>query len=161
MAYPQENGKYILDTDASEYGIGAVLSQIQDGKERVIAYASRSLNKAERNYCVTDRELLAVRYFTDYFRHYLLGRHFLVRSDHQALRWLFTLKNPKDRVARWIEILSAFNFSVEYRPGNKHGNADGMSRCINPKDCQCPDQDNLEDLKCGPCKKCKRRASAG
>ena len=161
MAYPQENGEYILDTDASEYGIGTVLSQIQDGKERVIAYASRSLNKAERNYCVTDRELLAVRYFTDYFRHYLLGRHFLVRSDHQALRWLFTLKNPKDRVARWIEILSAFNFSVEYRPGNKHGNADGMSRCINPKDCQCPDQDNLEDLKCGPCKKCKRRASAG
>ena len=158
-AYPQEKGEYILDTDASDFGIGAVLSQIQNGRERVIAYASRSLNKAERNYCVTDRELLAVRYFTDYFRHYLLGRHFLVRTDHQAIRWLFSLKQPKGRVARWIEILSTYDFSVEYRPGKKHGNADGLSRCINPKDCQCSEQDNEEDLKCGPCNKCKRRAS--
>ena len=82
MAYPQENGEYILDTDASEYGIGTVLSQIQDAKERVIAYASRSLNKAEQNNCVTHRELLVVRYFTNYFRYYLLGCHFLVKSDH-------------------------------------------------------------------------------
>ncbi len=74
MAYPNsEGGKFILDTDACDTGIGAVLSQIHDNEERVIAYASRSLNKSERNYCVTDKELLAVRYFIEYFHHYLLG----------------------------------------------------------------------------------------
>jgi hypothetical protein len=156
MAYPCELGKYILDTDACDFGIGAVLSQTQDGKQRVIAYASRSLNKSERNYCVTDKELLAVLYFIQYFRYYLLGRKFLVRSDHQALRWLFNLREPKGRVARWIEILSAYDFEVEYRPGKQHSNADGMSRCPNPRDCVCSEQG--DELKCGPCKKCIKRA---
>ncbi|KAK3086913.1 hypothetical protein FSP39_025347 [Pinctada imbricata] len=154
-----EQGDFILDCDACDVGIGGVLSQIQDGRERVLYYGSRTLNKSERNYCVTDKELLAVRYFVDYFRQYLLGRHFLVRTDHQALVWLFRLKDPKGRVARWIEILSAFNFSIEYRPGNRHGNADGLSRCPNPFDCTCPDMDNLEKLKCGPCSKCQRKAA--
>ena len=158
-AFPCDAGPFILDTDACDVGIGAVLSQVQDGVERVIAYASRSLNRAERNYCVTDKELLAVRYFVEYFRHYLLGRTFCVRTDHQAIKWLFQLKEPKGRIARWIEILSAFNFSVEYRPGKKHGNADGLSRCPNPRDCHCPDNDNLEYLKCGPCNKCRKRST--
>ena len=153
MGYPLDDGKFILDTDACDVSIGAVLSQMQDGRERVIAYASRTLNKAERNYCVTDRELLAIRYFTEYFRQYLLGRHFTVRTDHQALKWLFSLKEPKSRIARWIEVLSSYDFEVEYRKGNHHGNADGMSRCPNPRDCQC----SPERLKCGPCKKCEKR----
>ncbi len=157
MAYPRPDSMFILDTDACDEGIGAVLSQVQDGHEKVIAYASRLLNKAKRNYCVTDKELLALKYFTEYFRQYLLGREFLIRTDHQALKWLFSLKEPKGRIARWIEILSAFNFTVEYRPGKKHGNADGLSRCPNPRDCQCPDNACLEDLRCGPCNKCKRR----
>jgi len=73
LAYPQiDGGEFILDTDASAFAIGAVLSQVQDGKERVIAYGSRSLDKPERNYCVTRREMLAVVYFTKYFKHYLL-----------------------------------------------------------------------------------------
>ena len=156
MAFPEDTGQYILDTDACDTGIGAVLSQIQEGQERVIA----SLNKAERNYCVTDKELLAVRYFTEYFRYYLLGRTFLVRTDHQAIKWLFSLKEPKGRIQRWIEILSAYNFEIEYRPGKRHGNADALSRCPNPRDCQCPEQDNLE-LECGPCKKCLKRTSEG
>ena len=156
MAYPLDTGQYILDTDACDLGIGAVLSQVQDGKERVIAYASRSLSKSEKNYCVTDKELLAVLYFTEYFRHYLLGRQYIVRSDHQALKWLFTLKDPKGRVARWIEILSAYNFIIEYRPGKQHANADSLSRCYNPRNCTCPED---ETLKCGPCSKCKKRAN--
>ena len=76
--------------------IGAVLSQVQNGVERVIAYSSKTLGKAERNYCVTDRELLAVKYFMEYHKHYLLGREFVVRTDHQALKWLFSLQEPKD-----------------------------------------------------------------
>jgi len=149
MAFPRDDAQFILDTDACDIGIGAVLSQIQDGCERVIAYASRSLTKAERNYCVTDKELLALKYFVEYFKQYLLGREFLIRTDHQALRWLFSLKEPKGRIARWIEILSAFNFTVEYRPGKRHGNADGMSRV--------PSSDNSMQLACGPCTKCKKR----
>lgn len=158
MAYPRDVGLFILDTDASLATIGAVLSQEQDGQERVICYGSRTLCKAERNYCVTDRELLAVRYFVEYYKHYLLGRHFLVRTDHQALKWLISLKEPKERLARWIETLSSYDFSIEYRPGPKHGNADGMSRrCPNPFDCECPTFDG-DVLKCGPCKKCQKRA---
>ena len=149
MAFPRDDAQYILDTDACDIGIGAVLSQVQDGCERVIAYASRSLTKAERNYCVTDKELLALKYFVEYFKQYLLGREFLIRTNHQALRWLFSLKEPKGRIARWIEILSAFNFTVEYRPGKKHGNADGMSRV--------PSSDENLQLACGPCTKCEKR----
>ena len=158
MAYPRDTGDFILDTDACDTAIGAVLSQIQDGHLRVIAYGSRTLNQAEGNYCITDKELLAVRYFIEYYRQYLLGRTFTVRTDHQALIWLFSLKEPKGRIARWVEILSAFDFTVEYRPGNKHGNADAMSRCLNPRECDCPQTDNLEYLKCGPCAKCMQRA---
>ena len=157
MAYPRNEGLYVLDTDASDTQIAAVLSQMQDGKERVISYGSRTLNKAERNYCITDKELLGVRHFTEYYRQYLLGRKFLVRSDHQALTFLFKLKEPKSRIARWIEILSAFDFSIEFRRGRSHGNADALSRCPDPWDCQCEDIDNLESLKCGPCKKCVKR----
>ena len=159
MSFPRDEGTYILDTDACDVGIGGVLSQVQGDRERVVAYGSRSLNKSERNYCVTDKELLAVRYFVDYFRYYLLGRQFLLRTDHQAIKWLFSLKEPKGRIQRWIEILSAYDFQIEYRPGAKHGNADGLSRCPNPQDCVCPDLDNEEVLKCGPCNKCLKRSS--
>ena len=71
---------------------------------------------------------------------------------------MFSLKEPKGRIARWLEILSAFEFSIQHRPGSKHGNADGMSRCPSPEECLCSDVDSLEYLKCGPCKKCTKRA---
>ena len=159
MGYPLNKGDdFILDVDASGCGIGAVLSQKQDGKEKVIAYASRALNKAEKNYCITEKELLAVRFFIEYFRQYLLGRRFLVRSDHQALTWLFNMKEPSGKVARWIEILSLYDFAIEYRAGKKQGHCDALSRCQNPKECNCADVDTMEPLKCGPCKKCRRRA---
>jgi hypothetical protein len=72
MAYPEDYGDFILDTDACDSSIGAVLSEIQDGRLRVIAYGSRTFNKAEKNYCIADKELLAVRYFIAYYRQYLL-----------------------------------------------------------------------------------------
>jgi hypothetical protein len=154
MAHPRHEGRYILDTDASDVTIGAVLSQIQGDVEKVIAFGSKSLSKTERNYCVTDRELLAIRYFTEYYRSYLLGREFTIRTDHQALKWLFSMKDPKNRVARWIEALSEYHLVIEHRAGIKHGNADAMSRCPNPWNCSCK---NFEALRCGPCKKCLRK----
>ncbi|MCG8046377.1 MAG: RNase H-like domain-containing protein, partial [Candidatus Thiodiazotropha endolucinida] len=159
MGYPlNDAGDFILDVDASDVGIGGILHQMQEGRERVIAYASRALNKAERNYCITEKELLAVRFFIEYFRQYLLGRKFVVRTDHQALVWLFKLKEPRGKVARWIEILSYYDFRIEYRPGKKQTNCDALSRCENPRQCECPELDTDEPLKCGPCKKCLKRA---
>ena len=92
MAYPDPKEAYILDTDASNEGIGAVLSQVVVGKERVISYASRALHKTEKNYCVTRKELLAMVVFLKQFRQYLYGQKFTVRTDHGALRWLLNFR---------------------------------------------------------------------
>ena len=118
---------------------------MQGDRERVLAYASSSLNKAEKIYCVTEKELLALRYFIEYFR---------VKSDHQALIWIFRLKEPRGKIARWLEIWSQYDFSIEYRPGKKQGHCDALCRCENPRDCECPEQETSQPLKCGPCKKC-------
>ena len=131
LAYPtqESNSKYILDTDASLVGIGGVLSQTQNGVERVIAYASQTLSKSERNYCTTYRELLAVVRFVKHFRHYLLGENlFLIRTDHSSLRWLMNFKDPEGLISRWLLSLQPFNFEIKHRKGINHGNADGLSR---------------------------------
>ena len=146
LAYPQEEGLFILDTDASNFGIGAVLSQVQAGEEKPVAFASRLLSKSQRRYCTTMKELLAVWRFCNHFRHYLLGRKFLLRTDHKALTWLGQFKEPDGMLARWIAALAAFDYSMEHRPGTKHGNADGLSRrkCARPDcpDCQMDDSDD-------------------
>jgi len=88
LALPNDEGTYILDTDACNVGLGAVMSQEQFGTERVIAYASRTLNAAELKYETTRKELLALVYGLKQFRQYLTGRHFVIRTDHAALSWL-------------------------------------------------------------------------
>ncbi len=128
LAYPRDEGHYILDTDASNFAIGCVLSQVHDGEERVIAYGSKALSKEERNYCVTRRELLAVVYFLKKYRHYVGGRPVTVRTDHGSLRWLFNFKNPEQQLARWLEVCASFDLTLEHRPGRQHQNADGLSR---------------------------------
>ncbi|XP_038053996.1 uncharacterized protein LOC119726413 [Patiria miniata] len=128
LSYPMPEGDFILDTDASGEGIRAVLSQVQGGHEKVLAYASRKLSKPERNYCVTRKELLAVVVYLKYFKKYLYGRRVTVRTDHAALRWVLNFKNPEGQLARWMEVLSQYDLVVEHRSGKKHGNADGLSR---------------------------------
>jgi len=141
LAMPQDDGLFTLDTDASEESIGAILSQEQNGTERVIAYASKSLDKCERNYCVTRKGLLAVVYFLRHFKQYLLGRQIRVRTDHAALTWLRKTPEPIGQQARWLEIMEEFDFTVEHRPGVRHSNADAMSRRPCPKkDCFCSQQ---------------------
>lgn len=128
LAMPDDESPWLLDTDASNSAIGAVLSQMQNGVERVVAYASRKLSKCELNYCVTRKELLAVVHFVKYFKHYLLGRKFTVRTDHAALQWLRKIPEPVGQQARWIGFLEEFDFVVIHRPGAQHLNADALSR---------------------------------
>ena len=131
LAYPdftEHASSFIVDCDASNFGMGACLSQIQEGQERVIAYVSKKLSSAQRNYSVYERELLAVVTSLDEFRHYLLGKSFVLRTDHQALKWLMTLPEPRGRRARWLESLAEFVFEIHHRPGRQHANADALSR---------------------------------
>lgn len=86
LGYPTCEDKFIIDCDASNDGMGGVLSQVQNGTEKVICYFSKAFTKPERRYCVTRRELLAVVASIRHFHHYLYRSHFLVRSDHGALR---------------------------------------------------------------------------
>ena len=126
LAFPDFSGSFVLDTDA---GIGAVLSQLQeDGGERVVAYASRVLSKPERRYCATRKVLLAVVTFIKHFRPYLLGKQFTLRTDHSSLTWLFWTRDPEGQLARWLERLQEYDFTIEHRAGPKHVNADAMSR---------------------------------
>ena len=128
LSYPRRDSSFMLDTDASDSRIGAVLSQCQGKDEKVISYAARSLSKAERNYSTTRKELLALVWAMEHFSPYLIGKQFKARTDHNALRWLQNFKEPKGQVARWIERLAVFDFEIEHRAGRMHGNADGMSR---------------------------------
>lgn len=147
LAYPTPTGKLILQTDASGYGIAAILSQEQEGHEVVLAYASKTLNKSQQNYCTTMRELLAVVYFIRYFKHYLMGRHFEVRTDHASLVWIKNFKDADGMLSRWLTILDTYDFSISHRKGNQMSHVDALSR-IPPRRC-----------KNGACRDCSSRSS--
>ena len=105
LAPPLPEGKYIIDTDASDFAMGAVLQQEQHGTVRVIAYASKTFDAAERQYCTTRKELAAVIYALKEFRHYVLGGvHFLLRTDHGALTSLFRTPVPIQQQARYLKL---------------------------------------------------------
>ena len=119
---------FVLDTDASETRIGAVLCQLgEDGSKIVVAYTSRVLSKQERNYCVTRKELLAVVTFLQHFKQYLIGLPFTIRTDHSALTWLQNFKQPEGQLTRWLKKLQELQFTIVHYPGKAHGNADALS----------------------------------
>ena len=136
---------FILDTDASNVGIGAVLSQKHEEVEQVIAYFSKTISEPERNYCVTRRELLAAVKAIEHFHKYLYGQHFILRTDHASLKWLFQFKNPEGQVARWLQRLQEYDFTIEHRRGEHHRNADALSRrpCI--EECRHGIKKELKD----------------
>ncbi|GBN55575.1 Retrovirus-related Pol polyprotein from transposon 297 [Araneus ventricosus] len=128
LTYPRTDKDFILDTDASNKEIGAVLSQNIGNEKRVIAYYRKSLDKPERNYCVTRKESLVIVKSIEHFHHYLYGQKFLLWTDHASLRWLLNFKEPEDQIARWIQRLQEYDFEIQHRKGTSHGNADGLSR---------------------------------
>lgn len=109
--------------------MGAVLSQAGSSGERVVAYFSEIINKTKRRNFGIHREFLAIVKAIDHFRYYLCGLSFMVRTDHSALHWLMTFKEPEDQIAHWLKKLVLFSFTVEHRPGACNANIDAMSRC--------------------------------
>jgi len=142
LACPDFTRRFVLQTDASSYGLGAVLTQHQEDGERVIAYASRTLNNAERNYSATELECLAVVWGIRKMRGYLEGYAFTVVTDHQSLRWLQKLEEPSGRLGRWLFELQQYDFEVRYRKGSLNRVADALSR--QPEICAA-----VSDPKCG------------
>ena len=132
LSYPHFDKCFVLQTDASDMGVGAVLTQYDSsGQEHVISYASRSLSNREKAYSTTEKEALAVVFATDHFRAYLLGRQFTLITDHSALCWLNSLE-PKGRLGRWVMALQEYSFDVQHRAGISNGNADALSRLPAP-----------------------------
>jgi hypothetical protein len=144
---PRDAGQYILDTDASLHSVAACLSQEQDGEIRAIAYASRSLNRHERNYCTTRREALALQFGLKIFSKYLLNRKVIARCVHMALLHYRSTPQPMHQVARHLEFLDSFDLEIQYRKGEQHVNADFLSRL--PPCNRGPDGE--------PCRQCNRR----
>lgn len=130
IAHPNFNRRFKLYTDASDTGLGAILCQNDDeDKERVVAYASRTLSKTERNWVITEKECLAVVWAVTYFRTYLdTGKEFDVYTDHAVLQTMLHHKDPSPKRARWLEKLARYNFKIHYRPGLKMQHADYLSR---------------------------------
>ena len=137
LMYPRSDREFIVATDAATgVGVGACLKQVDDdGTERVVSYHGRRFNSAERNYTVTECELLAVIEAVKHFRPYLWGRRFRLVTDHMALKWLHTMKETvagglSSRLTRWTLRLQEHDFEVEHKPGKDHGDADGVSRLV-------------------------------
>ena len=143
LAYPVVGLPYVLETDASGESLGSILSQVQDGEERVICYHSRTFTKAERNYCVTRKELLAIVDSVKHFHVYLYGSKCEVRTDHGSLAWLMRFANPEAQLARWLETLSMYDLTIQYRPGRLN-NADAISRIPCDRCDHCAKQERLD-----------------
>ncbi|RVW34153.1 Retrovirus-related Pol polyprotein from transposon 17.6 [Vitis vinifera] len=117
-----------LMCDASDYAVGAVLGQREDGKPYVVYYASKTLNDAQKNYTTTEKELLAVVFALDKFRNYLLGTSIVIFTDHSALKYLLNKKDAKARLIRWILLLQEFNIQIKDKQGVENVVADHLSR---------------------------------
>lgn len=145
LAHPNFEKPFILQTDASGHGIGAVLSQKDENNlDHPIAFASRSLKPAEKNYAITELETLAVVEFVKYFRTYLYQQTVIVETDHSAVKAVLEKENQNPRIARWGLALSGIHLDVRPRKGSANGNADTLSRYPNPTENPTVDIEEIE-----------------
>ena len=129
LTYSNFKAPFILHTDASSYGLEAVLYQNQDGQRRVIAYASRSLSPSERNYPTHKLEFLALKWaITDKFHEYLYGAEFQVLTGNNSLTYILATAKLDATGHRWVAALSNYTFSITYKPGKNNKDADALSR---------------------------------
>lgn len=128
LQYPDFEKEFCITTDASKHACGAVLSQEYDGKQLPVAFASKSFTKGESNKSTTEQELTAIHWAIQHFRPYIYGTHFLVKTDHRPLSYLFSLKNPSSKLTRMRLDLEEYDFSVEYLKGKQNMVADALSR---------------------------------
>ncbi|MGH0131921.1 UNVERIFIED_CONTAM: hypothetical protein FKN15_057343 [Acipenser sinensis] len=128
LVVPDFGKEFILQTDASEVGLGAVLSQEIEGVEHPVLFLSRKLEPREKNYAIVEKECLAVKWALESLRYYLLGRQFTLISDHAPLTWMHRSKDKNARVMRWFLSLQPYTFTLKHRAGKDMGNADGLSR---------------------------------
>lgn len=145
LQYPDFSKPFILKTDASNFAIGAILSQGDIPNDLPISYASRTLNKAESNYSTTERELLAIVWAVKHFRPYLYGKRFKITSDHKPLTWLFNVKDPGSRLIRWRLKLEEYDYEISYVKGCSNQQADCLSRL-----CQNQNQNQNENTDSNP-----------
>lgn len=128
LLLPDPNLPFHLNCDASDFAIGAVLMQDQGNGLQPVAYESRKLNPAERNYPVHDREMLAIVHALRVWRHYLEGPPILGITDHDSLKYFSTQPHLTRRQARWMEFLQDYNIDIKYQPGKTNVVADALSR---------------------------------
>ncbi|CAN6554661.1 unnamed protein product [Malus baccata var. baccata] len=131
---PDWSFPFELMCDASDYALGAVLGQRKEKRPHVIYYASRTLNDAQLNYSTTEKELLAVVFALDKFRSYLLGTKVIIYTDHAALKYLFTKKEAKPRLIRWMLLLQEFDIEIRDKKGSENVVADHLSRMVHEED---------------------------
>lgn len=128
LSQPNMNDNFLIECDASYVGIGAVLYQEEGEERKVISLISRGLNKAERNYTVSEIEMLSVVFALTKFREYVLGRKITIVTDHKALEFLLTSKLTSNRLTRWILYIQEYDFEIKYRKGSENIIADFLSR---------------------------------
>ena len=129
LAYPDLNKEYLLKTNASKLGLGAVLSQKQvDGRYHPVAFGSQALHGAEVNYHSMKLTFLAMKWYIEHFQTYLLGCHFKVHTDNNPLMYFLTSPNIGTMKQRWINELTKYDFSLEYQKGKNNTVADALSR---------------------------------
>ena len=128
LQHPDFEKPFILTTDASDYAVGAVLSQGKVGEYRPIAYMSKMMKPAERNYGTTEKECLAIIYAILHYRPYLYGREFTLICDHEPLKWIDSVKPPVQRLLRWRTRLREYEYKFIHKPGRLNVNADALSR---------------------------------
>lgn len=128
LQFPDYRKTFILTTDASKLACGAVLAQLHGDRELPVAYASRAFTRGEANKSTIEQELTAIHWAINYFRPYLYGRRFIVKTDHRPLVYLFSLKNPTSKLSRMRLELEEYDFSIEYIKGTTNAIADALSR---------------------------------